>query len=212
MMRVYLAGPMAGVDGGNFPEFREAAEALREMGHEVVSPVELNEADGMSTAADPGHPRRGEFLARDVALLCDPTVDAVVLLPGWEKSAGCLLEAGVAEAIGKPRMLWPIMDPLPERHPASDRFHAILRGAAALHDLKSADYGTGDDPFANVRASEDWGIPAWIGTMVRGTDKVKRLQTFARTGHLQNEGVLDAFDDLAVYAVIARVLYEETQT
>jgi hypothetical protein len=45
--------------------------------------------------------------------------------------------------------------------------------------------------------------------MVRATDKVRRLQKFAREGKLANEAVEDSFRDLAVYAVIALVLYEE---
>jgi hypothetical protein len=78
-----------------------------------------------------------------------------------------------------------------------------------LHDRKQADYGRGDDPFANVRASTEWGMPAWVGAMVRLTDKVRRLQTFADKGELANEGAIDSFNDIAVYAVIARVLYEQ---
>lgn len=96
-----------------------------------------------------------------------------------------------------------------ERHPNSQRFHDVLGELAELADRKQRDYGTTTDPFANVRGSTDWGIPAWVGTMVRATDKVKRLQTFSRTGHLANEGVRDAFLDLAVYAVIGLVLFEE---
>lgn len=96
-----------------------------------------------------------------------------------------------------------------KRHPASSRFHEILESLGELHDRKQADYGLDNDPFANVRASQSWGMPAWVGAMVRATDKVRRLQTFARKGELRNESVIDAFDDLAVYAIIARVLYEQ---
>ena len=95
------------------------------------------------------------------------------------------------------------------RHPLSERFHELLKEAGELHDLKQADYGLDSDPFANVRASSSWGMPAWVGCMVRATDKVRRLQTFARKGELKNESVVDAFMDLAVYALIARILYEE---
>lgn len=95
------------------------------------------------------------------------------------------------------------------RHPNSARFHELLREVGDLHDRKQADYGRGDDPFANVRASSDWGMPAWVGAMIRATDKVRRLQTFARKGELANEAVEDAFMDLACYALIARVLYED---
>ncbi len=99
-----------------------------------------------------------------------------------------------------------------DKHPSSQRFHDILKALGELHDKKQADYGTDEDPFNNIRASaKEWGVPAWMGAMMRGTDKLRRLQKFADTGELANESVLDAFNDLAVYAVIARVMYEEEE-
>ena len=92
------------------------------------------------------------------------------------------------------------------------RFHEILRELGDLHDSKGADYGRDNDSFANVRASEEWGMPAWVGAMVRLTDKVRRLQAFARKGVLANEAAEDSFRDIAVYAVISLVLYEEQKT
>lgn len=97
----------------------------------------------------------------------------------------------------------------PARHPNSARFHALLAEAGTTHDLKQGDYGKDDDPFANVRASEEWGIPGWVGAMVRLTDKVRRLQTLAGKGSLANESAYDSFVDIAVYALIAYVLYEQ---
>lgn len=91
------------------------------------------------------------------------------------------------------------------------RFLQVLREIEELHAKKNADYGRDEDPYANVRASEDWGIPAWEGAMVRGSDKVKRLQKFAMVGKLENESVEDAFLDLATYSIIALVLYRETK-
>lgn len=96
-----------------------------------------------------------------------------------------------------------------ERHPNSARFHEILKGLGELHDRKQADYGRGGDPFANVRASSDFGVPAWVGAMIRLNDKVKRLQSLSRKGKLYNESAVDSFKDIAVYAVIALVLYEQ---
>jgi len=92
---------------------------------------------------------------------------------------------------------------------ADNRVRNQLLHCADLHDQKQRDYGSDSDPFANVRASADWGIEPWIGAMNRAGDKFKRLQLFARTGTLANEGVLDSFDDLIVYAGIAKVLYLE---
>jgi len=98
------------------------------------------------------------------------------------------------------------------QHPSSQRFHDVLKKLGELHDKKQKDYGTDADPFNNIRASaKEWGIPAWVGAMLRATDKVRRLQKFADAGELANESVIDAFDDLAVYAVIARVMYEEAE-
>jgi hypothetical protein len=91
------------------------------------------------------------------------------------------------------------------------RFHALLAEIGELHDRKQADYGTEGDPFANVRASQDWGVPAWVGTMIRANDKVKRLQAAAQGSTLVNEGVEDSLLDIATYALIALVLYREQQ-
>lgn len=96
-------------------------------------------------------------------------------------------------------------------HPSSARFHQILEIAGRLHDQKQADYGRTDDPFANVRASEDFGVDGWVGAMVRANDKMRRLQAFIQNGRLENESVIDSLMDLAVYALIARVLYEELE-
>lgn len=90
------------------------------------------------------------------------------------------------------------------------RFHAELARLGDLHDRKQYDYGRETDPFANVRGSEEWGVPGWVGAMVRANDKIRRLQAFARRGTLANEGVEDSFDDLAVYAIIAKILFKES--
>lgn len=96
-----------------------------------------------------------------------------------------------------------------DRHPSSERFHAICNEMKHLHDKKQADYGRANDPFANVRSSEDFGMPPWVGCMVRANDKMKRIQAVACGSELQNEGVEDSFMDLAVYAIIGLILYQE---
>ena len=94
-------------------------------------------------------------------------------------------------------------------HRSSVRFCEVLDEIKALHLKKMSDYGKPGDPFANVRVSSNWGMPAWVGAMVRANDKVARLQSLATTGKLFNEGAIDSFLDLASYAIIALVLYEE---
>jgi hypothetical protein len=99
----------------------------------------------------------------------------------------------------------------PARHANSARFHELLAEAGETHDRKQADYGKGDDPFANVRSSEQWGVDGWVGAMVRLNDKVNRLQALRTKGHLVNEAAKDSFMDIAVYALIAFVLYEQSE-
>lgn len=96
-----------------------------------------------------------------------------------------------------------------ERQSSSQRFHELLELAGEMHDRKSADYGSDKDPFANVRASEEFGVPAWTGAMIRLNDKVTRLKSLAVKGSLSNESAKDSFMDIAVYALIAYVLFEE---
>lgn len=92
------------------------------------------------------------------------------------------------------------------------RFHAELDRLRDLHDRKQQDYGRGEDPLANLRASAELGIPPWVGTMVRMRDKFSRVCSLIRNGALKNEPIEDSFDDIAVYAMLAKILYRETQS
>lgn len=99
-MKLYLAGPMSGIEDFNAPAFRQAARALRDFGHEVVSPVEADEAEGLQLEGPPreAHPSAtwGDCLSRDVKLIADSAIDGIVLLPGWEQSKGAKLELALA--------------------------------------------------------------------------------------------------------------------
>jgi Nucleotide modification associated domain 1 len=88
-----------------------------------------------------------------------------------------------------------------------DPFQAILTEMKELHDKKSQDYGRNGDLFYNIRQSEEFGIPAWVGCLVRANDKMKRLQLASQGSKLANEGVEDSLIDLANYAVIALIEY-----
>lgn len=94
-------------------------------------------------------------------------------------------------------------------HPTVTKFLAVLDEARDLHLRKSRDYGSDGDPYANVRGSEAWGLPAWAGAMLRAGDKVVRLQSYVSTGALANEGVEDSLIDIVVYAAIALALFRE---
>ncbi len=94
-------------------------------------------------------------------------------------------------------------------HPREARFFEIVKENCELHKRKSADYGNGEDPFANVMASIAWGIEPWIGVMIRVCDKIKRLQSLVQNGKLVNESAIDSFRDIALYTQMAQELFEE---
>lgn len=95
------------------------------------------------------------------------------------------------------------------RHPNSARFHEILGEIADLHDRKQMDYGRGDDPFANINASAEFGVKPWIGAYIRLNDKIARIKSFIEKGKLVNESLEDSLRDIVVYGAIALVLYEK---
>ncbi|HEV2734883.1 MAG TPA: dATP/dGTP pyrophosphohydrolase domain-containing protein [Longimicrobiaceae bacterium] len=90
--RVYLAGPMTGYPEHNFPAFRAAREHLRALGFDVVCPAELEEAAPLPTWE--------ACMRRDVALVAG--CEAVVCLPGWERSRGATVETDLARTLGMP--------------------------------------------------------------------------------------------------------------
>ena len=58
------------------------------------------------------------------------------------------------------------------------KFDEVLQELKEMHDRKQADYGRTTDPFANVRASEDFGIPGYIGALTRANDKIRRVRHY----------------------------------
>lgn len=89
-MIYYLAGPMAGYENWNHPAFHEAAAKLRELGYKIINPAEYgNLVTGWH-----------ECMKRDIHALL--WCDAVIVLPGWEKSRGATLETYIARALEMP--------------------------------------------------------------------------------------------------------------
>ncbi len=97
-MRIYLAGPMRGYPGFNWPAFDRAAAALRRRGHQVTNPAELDRADGLVAGTAVSAEVVDALLERDLAILA--MCGAIALLPGWEASAGATVELAAARRIG----------------------------------------------------------------------------------------------------------------
>lgn len=118
-MRLYVAGPMRGIPEFNFPAFDDAARQLRALGHEVFSPAEYDRMTGFDPADMTGQEPVDidAMLAKDLDWICQ-MAEAVVVLPGWDKSSGVNAEIATAQALAKP--VWTL--------------DAVLRGDAGTGD------------------------------------------------------------------------------
>lgn len=138
--RVYIAGPMTGIEQFNFPAFDAASEDLRDFGYDVVSPAELDSPAARAAAlaskdGDVAHYAEGDswgtLLARDVKLIADEGIEAIVVLPGWEVSRGASLETFVARLCDVPIVAYPDLRPV---------------GATVIDEVHGIEYG-GKHPF-----------------------------------------------------------------
>lgn len=233
-MKLFLVGPKLDRQDSNFAAFAQSAKYWRDRDNEVVSSTEMDLLYGADEdkgwITEPPRELVTDIFRRDLAELSK--CDGIVLLDGWSDDDVCQLLVDIAyntdmivyEQIlsGDRYRLWIEDEDEPEEEefeyytadggvkPILDtRFSKVIKQMEELHYKKQKDYGRTQDPFANVRASIDFGIPGWVGCMVRANDKMKRLQKFAQGDNLVNESVEDSFLDLAVYSIIGLILFQE---
>lgn len=123
--KVYVAGPMTWIPMFNFPAFDAASEDLRKRGIQVWSPAEMDDEktrekamaspDGAPESGSSNGETWGDFLTRDLKIVIDE-VDAVVVLPGWNKSKGAKMETFAAFICGKPIYYYPTLKCVPFRN------------------------------------------------------------------------------------------------
>ena len=112
--RYYIAGPMRGRRGFNFPNFLATGQRVRLMGHEIFNPAEHDiEKHGEQIYRDKdGNLLQGNLdeiahlgfdlrhtLGIDTAWICE-NADGIVVLPGWDRSSGAKAEVALALALG----------------------------------------------------------------------------------------------------------------
>lgn len=106
-MKIYVAGAMSNLPDHGHPAFHAAADLLRSLGHEVVSPAEQ------------GYPLDKPwawYLRRDIPLLLE--CDAVAVLDGWRVSRGARLEVHVARELGLAVLRASTLEPVCDMRPA----------------------------------------------------------------------------------------------
>ena len=95
----------------------------------------------------------------------------------------------------------------------SERFYELLEEMKKKHNAKRHDYANTKDVFANFITCELAGIPECKGCCVRIGDKFSRIMGFAKKEKLEvkDESIKDTLIDMANYALIALILYEESE-
>lgn len=96
----YIGGQMQGLPELNFPAFHECAAWLRSKGWNVISPAEMDQAEGIDGNDPSTFHSWSSCLKRDIHAMTQPKVTALVLLPGWTASPGANEEARTAITSG----------------------------------------------------------------------------------------------------------------
>ena len=90
-MKIFISGPMTGIEDFNRPKFDAMEKMLKETtGNSVFNPAWLAVDEEWS---------RDDLMAVDIAALA--RCDAIVMLPGWENSEGARAEYAYAVSAGK---------------------------------------------------------------------------------------------------------------
>lgn len=88
-----------------------------------------------------------------------------------------------------------------------DPFYDVLDDIRKLHIDKSKQYGTDQDPYANIRRSTEFGVKAWIYCAVECGNCLKRLENIAKGRNIEDP--INAFNDLATWAILSRLFFEK---
>lgn len=98
------------------------------------------------------------------------------------------------------------------------KFYEILEELAELHSKKNFDYAGGGDPLGNFqRCGEmikallsDGDLSDMKSALIFMSKQVDAVIDMIGKGRKEQvEGITDKLNDIAVYAVLARILYEE---
>lgn len=88
MAKIYIAGPISGLPNFNRDAFNAEAHRLLGLGHVALNPAIL--PDGLE---------QHEYMAICIEMV--KMADQLVMLPGWERSAGARAEHALVIKLGK---------------------------------------------------------------------------------------------------------------
>lgn len=186
-MKIYIAGPMRGIDLYNFPAFDACAERLRTMGHEPVNPADLDRESGVTEWTDPLPEdfMRGA-MKRDLLAIIDGC-EGIALLPGWEKSSGVAAELALAKCLGLSVLDAHTLEPMDAT--ILDEAKRLTRGD------RNDDYGHPYDDFSKV--ARLWSVI--LGVEVKPSD-IPLCMIQIKVARQMNRPKRDNWTDIAGYA------------
>lgn len=136
---------MRGFPAFNFDAFIDAASTLRRKGWGVISPAEMDMQLGFNPhKMEPTKEFLDEAMERDIEAIVSKA-DAMVMLPGWEKSTGAKAEMWLAKWKHIPVYLYPDMI-LIEDECILDEASRITKGS------RQEQYGGPKEDFSRVAA------------------------------------------------------------
>jgi hypothetical protein len=207
-MLIYVAGPYSASSGEmdidkNIAKAMAIAKELWMAGHTVICP------HGNSAHLDNNAMTNDDWVTRDLNMVA--LCDAMVMVPGWEKSVGSCREYDFAEENKIPIYTFP---DYPFPHPTEVRcpeqafaFRKTIGKMYRTHLDKNADYSP-----ANILGTGQ------VGLITRLWDKMARIMnlsgfklTVVESEYVQpkipkNESIEDTLLDMAVYAIIGLLL------
>ncbi len=100
-MKLYLANKMNGIPEYNFPWFDRNRDYLQYLGHEVVSPADIDRQEGFTTDLDFTENDWYAALRRDFSVI-SLECDGIAFGPDWANSRGARAERAVGTLLGMP--------------------------------------------------------------------------------------------------------------
>jgi len=116
-VKIYIAGPIFVKPDSNRKAFASMKAFLVSRGYEVVSPWDLDashegECRESTVAGMGGGHTAACYMRSDIRALIE--CDAVVFLPGWEKSSGSFVEFVITRTLGLKMYFAELNDYVPE--------------------------------------------------------------------------------------------------